>query len=84
MASARLGLSLVSLNLNEPSRGLTYSHAEYVGSIAAIIQAAIGNVAAGSLFAFLQSLAMGGALSGALAAVGGFVGGILGAIGAFL
>ncbi|KAH9036235.1 hypothetical protein EDB85DRAFT_1889048 [Lactarius pseudohatsudake] len=50
------------------------------GSIAAGIQAAIGNVAAGSLFATLQSIAMGGALHGVLAAIGGFIGGIMGAL----
>jgi len=51
--------------------------------MAAGIQAGIGNVAAGSIFAGLQSLTMGGALSGVLTAVGGIVGGIIGAIGAF-
>jgi hypothetical protein len=60
-----------------------YSHVEYAGSLAALIQAAIGNVAAGSLFAALQSFAMGGALGGVLSAVGGVVGGIFGAIAAF-
>ncbi|KAL4242594.1 IFI6/IFI27 family protein [Abortiporus biennis] len=34
------------------------------GSIAATSQSAIGNVVAGSLFATLQSIAMGGALAG--------------------
>ncbi|KAN0137750.1 hypothetical protein V8E53_004234 [Lactarius tabidus] len=52
------------------------------GSLAALIQAAIGNVAAGSFFAALQSIAMGG-LGGVLSAVGGVVGGVLGAIAAF-
>ncbi|KAH8980745.1 hypothetical protein EDB86DRAFT_2978725 [Lactarius hatsudake] len=50
------------------------------GSIAAGSQAAIGNVAAGSLFATLQSIAMGGAFHGVLAAIGGFIGGIMGAL----
>lgn len=46
-----------------------------VGSMAAAWQATIGNVVAGSLFAFLQSAAMGGA------AMGFFVGlGVLGAV----
>jgi hypothetical protein len=71
-------------SLIEASRHIVVpSHAEYAGSIAAAIQALIGNVAAGSLFALLQSLAMGGALGGALGAIGGIVGGIIGAIGAF-
>lgn len=46
-----------------------------VGSMAAAWQATIGNVVAGSLFAFLQSAAMGGAAMGLFA---GF--GVLGAI----
>ena len=50
--------------------------------MAAGIQAGIGNVAAGSIFAALQSITMGGAL-GVLATVGGILGGIFGAIGAF-
>ena len=57
------------------------SHVEYTGSIAAAIQALIGNVASGSLFALLQSLAMGGPLGGVLGTIGGIVGGIIGAIG---
>lgn len=60
------------------------SHAENVGSIAAAIQALIGNVVAGSLFAILQSIAMGGAFAAnVLWTVGAFVGGIIGAFVAF-
>jgi hypothetical protein len=52
----------------------------YVGSFAAKIQAWIGNVVAGSLFAILQSIAMGGARVGSvLWTVGALVGGIIGA-----
>ena len=58
----------------------THASMKYAGSIAASIQAAIGNVASGSLFAALQSFAMSGAFGGVLSAVGGVVGGILGAI----
>ncbi len=46
------------------------------GSIAAAIQSGIGNVAAGSAFAVVQSIAMGGSLAslayGAAGAIGGF------------
>ncbi|KAH8980744.1 hypothetical protein EDB86DRAFT_2978724 [Lactarius hatsudake] len=51
------------------------------GSIAAGIQAGIGNVAAGSLFATAQSVAMRGALSGVITAVGTAIGGICAAAG---
>jgi len=43
----------------------------YLGSIAAGWQAAIGNVAAGSLFAGLQSLGAVGLNAGVAAAIGG-------------
>jgi len=46
------------------------------GSIAAGMQAGIGNVVAGSLFAGAQSVAMGGALPAAITAVGGGAGGL--------
>lgn len=49
------------------------------GSIAAGIQSLLGNVAAGSLFALIQSFAMGGA--GFLPWVGAFFTGILAALG---
>ncbi|KAH9976282.1 hypothetical protein BGW80DRAFT_1167856, partial [Lactifluus volemus] len=39
------------------------------GSLAAIIQAGIGNVMAGSLFAIAQSIAMGGAFPAAFSAI---------------
>jgi hypothetical protein len=48
---------------------------QYIGSIAAGLQAGIGNVAAGSLFAAAQSAAMGGTISGIVTAVGTAVGG---------
>jgi len=40
------------------------------------MQAGIGNVAAGSLFAAAQSLAMGGAMSTVVTAIGAGVGGV--------
>ena len=42
----------------------------HIDTIAAGLQARIGNVALGSLFAASQSVAMGGAISGAVTAVG--------------
>jgi len=45
------------------------------GKIAAGLQAGIGNVAAGSLFAMAQSAAMGGAVSSVVAAAGALGGG---------
>jgi len=45
------------------------------GSIAAGLQAGIGNVAAGSLFAMAQSAAMGGAVSSVVTAAGALGGG---------
>ena len=53
---------------------------EHLGSIAAGIQSSIGNVAAGSLFAGAQSVAMGGALPAAVTAVGAGVSGVGAAI----
>ncbi len=46
--------------------------------IAAVIQSGIGNVAAGSLFAMWQSIAMGGVIPWEVYAVSGFIGGITG------
>jgi hypothetical protein len=46
------------------------------------MQAGIGNVAAGSLFAAAQSLAMGGAMSTVVTAVGAGVGGVGGLVAA--
>lgn len=56
----------------------------FAGSIAAVAQAAMGNVVAGSLFAGAQGVAMGGSLpaigyAGAAAVAGG-----AGAVGAWL
>lgn len=62
--------------------GLT-SH-NWPGTAAAAAQASIGNVVAGSIFAFLQSIAMGGlsiiglAIGGVMGGVFGFLGGLLG------
>lgn len=56
----------------------------YVGSAAAAIQATIGNVVAGSLFAGAQSVAMGAALPAigyiGAAMVGGLLGGMTGEV----
>ena len=49
------------------------------GSIAAGLQAGIGNVAAGSLFAMAQSVAMGGAIPAVFTAFGAGVGAAAGA-----
>jgi hypothetical protein len=49
----------------------TSKHLEPIGSIAATLQAGIGNVAAGSIFAGAQSMAMGGGVPAAVSAVGG-------------
>ena len=49
------------------------------GSVAAAIQATIGNVAAGSIFAILTSLGMKGIIAGTAAG-----GGVLSALGALL
>ncbi|KAK0224633.1 hypothetical protein EDD85DRAFT_234815 [Armillaria nabsnona] len=48
------------------------------GTIAAGIQSGIGNVAAGSLFAHLQSMAMGGIISAGPYVISGVVGGGVG------
>ena len=60
----------------------TYSHAIYAGSKAASFQSGVGNVASRSLFAALQSFAMGGARSGVrvLLAIGRVVLGVVGRI----
>jgi hypothetical protein len=47
---------------------------EPLGSIAAGMQAGIGNVVVGSLFATAQSVAMGGAVPAAVSAAGGAAG----------
>jgi hypothetical protein len=52
---------------------------EPIGSIAAGLQAGIGNVVAGSLFAAAQSAAMGGGVSAVVSAVGGLGAGAAGA-----
>lgn len=68
---ARLVLSLVSSSTPHNHLVLT----QHIGTIAAGLQAGIGNVAAGSLFAAAQSVAMGGTISGVVTAVGTAVGG---------
>jgi hypothetical protein len=57
---------------------------EFAGSMAAGMQAGIGNVVAGSLFAGAQSVAMGGALPAAITAVGAGATGIAGAVAALM
>ena len=52
---------------------------ELLGTVAAGIQAGIGNVAAGSAFAVAQSIAMGGAIPAVVTAVGAGVGAAAGA-----
>ncbi|KAH9063347.1 hypothetical protein EDB87DRAFT_174282 [Lactarius vividus] len=49
------------------------------GTAAATMQAGIGNVAAGSLFAMAQSVAMGGAIPAVFTAIGAGLGGLVGA-----
>ncbi|KAH8994542.1 hypothetical protein EDB92DRAFT_1849784 [Lactarius akahatsu] len=49
------------------------------GTAAAAIQAGIGNVAAGSLFATAQSVAMGGSIPTVITAIGAGVGAAIGA-----
>jgi hypothetical protein len=68
---ARQGQSLV--NPFTPRAYLVLT--QHIGSIAAGLQAGIGNVAAGSLFAAAQSVAMGGMLTGVLTGVGTAFGG---------
>lgn len=48
------------------------------GGFAAVLQSGIGNVAAGSVFAWLQSWAMGGIISAGPYVISGIVGGGLG------
>ncbi|KAK0213884.1 hypothetical protein IW262DRAFT_1407142 [Armillaria fumosa] len=48
------------------------------GSLAALIQSSIGNVATGSLFALLQCIAMGGSLWTSVSFFGRIVGSIIG------
>ncbi len=50
-----------------------------LGSIAAVLQAGIGSVVAGSLFAVAQSIAMGGAIPAAVIAAGAGITGIMAA-----
>ncbi|KAK7681790.1 hypothetical protein QCA50_015137 [Cerrena zonata] len=54
------------------------------GSWAAAIQAMIGNVAAGSVFAAIQSAAMGGALPAFVYVVFGAIGGVVGYVASVL
>jgi hypothetical protein len=48
-----------------------------VGTMAAAIQAGIGTVAAGSLFAIAQSVAMGGSITAAIIAIWALIAGLL-------
>ena len=57
---------------------------ELLGSIAAGIQAGIGNVVVGSLFATAQSVAMGGAVPAVISAAGGMGAGAAAAAAAVL
>jgi hypothetical protein len=57
---------------------------ELLGSIAAGMQAGIGNVVVGSLFATAQSVAMGGAVPAAVSAAGGMGAGAAAAIAAVI
>ena len=50
---------------------------DILGSIAAVLQAGIGSVVAGSLFAVAQSIAMGGAIPVAVIAAGAVITGIM-------
>lgn len=52
-----------------------------LGTLAAGIQSSIGNVAAGSLFATAQSVAMGGGIPILWTICGGVVGAVVGAVG---
>ena len=60
------------------SDSMRHNPLEQLGSAAACIQSLIGNVAAGSLFATAQSLAMGGGAI-LLKTIGAFIGGVFGA-----
>jgi len=51
---------------------------EPIGSIAAGVQAGIGNVVAGSMFATAQSMAMGGGIPAVVSAIGGIGAGAAG------
>lgn len=57
---------------------------ELLGTMAAGMQAGIGNVVAGSLFATAQSVAMGGAVPGLVSAAGGMGAGAAAAVAAVL
>lgn len=74
IAGQRLALSLYLMD-----RKLIF-RIPYVGSYAAAVQSGIGNVAAGSLFALLQSIGAGGALPAVFSAISGAIGALLGAI----
>lgn len=77
-----LGPSLVSQSFSLPiSHAISsYDEPEFLGTAAAAWQASIGgSVAAGSLFAGVQSVAMGAALPAAVTYVGAGVGGLGGA-----
>ncbi|KAH9980657.1 hypothetical protein BJV74DRAFT_855712 [Russula compacta] len=84
-AGAAAGTVLVPVALTAGLGVIGFSAAGPVaGSIAAGMQAGIGNVAAGSLFATAQSVAMGGAVPGAVTAVGSGFSGIAAAAAAVI
>jgi hypothetical protein len=60
--------------LPHPQAEVASNPSELLGTAAAVIQAGIGNVAAGSAFAVAQSIAMGGAIPAAVTAVGAGLG----------
>lgn len=69
------GITIFALSLTMPAilGAIGFSASGPVlGSIAAGLQASMGSVAAGSLFAILQSAAMGGAAMGLFAGIGAF------------
>ena len=73
MIGILIGITLCALALAAPAilGAIGFSAAGPVaGSIAAGWQASMGSVVAGSLFAFLQSAAMGGAAAGIFAGIG--------------
>ncbi|KAH9067535.1 hypothetical protein EDB87DRAFT_3643 [Lactarius vividus] len=77
-AGATAGVFLVPLVTTAGLGVVGFSAAGPVaGTMAAGIQAGIGNVAAGSLFATAQSVAMGGAIPSIITAIGAGLGGVV-------
>lgn len=75
-AGATTAFFLVPVAATVALGAVGFSDGEPIGSIAAGLQAGIGNVAVGSAFAAAQSVAMGGTLSGVVTAVGTTIGGV--------